>query len=72
MGLLGLAGLPADIVTTLNTHMNAILRMPDVRERMLGLGIEPMGGTPEQFARRIAEDYALYGRPTKEYGIRAE
>jgi tripartite-type tricarboxylate transporter receptor subunit TctC len=72
MGLLGPSGLPGDIVAVLNKHMNDILRMPDVRERMLSLGIEPVGGSPAVLARRIAEDNALYGRLTKEFGIRAD
>ena len=45
--------------------------MPDVTARLLGMGIEPVGGAPEVLARRIAEDNALYGRLTKEYGISA-
>ena len=71
-GLLGPKDLPADIVARLNKHMNDILKTPEVRNRLLGMGIEPMGGSPADFGRRIAEDNALYGRLTKEYGIRAD
>ena len=71
-GLLGPKDLPADIVARLNKHMNDILKTPEVRNRLLGMGIEPVGGSPADFGRRIAEDNALYGRLTKEYGIRAD
>ncbi len=69
-GLLGPAGLPEHIVSTLNRHMNDIIKLPDVSARLLNMGIEPLGGTPEDFRRRITEDNALYERLTKEYSIR--
>ncbi|MBL8377646.1 MAG: tripartite tricarboxylate transporter substrate binding protein [Burkholderiales bacterium] len=72
MGLLGPRGLPADIVRSLNAHMNEVLRMPDVMARMATLGIEPTGGDPAALARQIADDDSRFGRLVKEFGITAE
>lgn len=71
-GLIGPAGLPDEIVQTLNRHMNAIIQMPDVRERLAAIGIEPVGGTPEAFAAQIADDQKRYGALIREFGIKAE
>lgn len=37
-----------------------------------GVGLEPVGGTPEQFARQYRDDYDKYARLTRELGIRLE
>ncbi len=51
--LSGPAGVPQDIVKKLNTEINAVLQMPDVKERMAGLGMEPMVVTPAQMNEPI-------------------
>lgn len=71
-GVLGPRGLPVDVVATLNKHMNAIIRMPDVKTKLAALGIEPVGGSPEEFARQIAEDEKRFGALIREFGIRAD
>ena len=72
MGLLGPKGLPPEIVKTLNTHMNEILKMPDVQARMASLGIEPVGGDPAVLAAQIKSDNERFGKLVKEFGIRAD
>jgi tripartite-type tricarboxylate transporter receptor subunit TctC len=56
MGLFTPAGTPAGIVRKLQDEVNRIVRLPDVRERMNSLQLEPAGITSEQFARTIAAD----------------
>lgn len=46
-------GTPAAIVTKLNAEVNRILTLPDVRERFAGLGVEPLGSTPEGLTATI-------------------
>jgi len=72
MGLLGPKALPAEVVQTLNRHVNEILKMPDVQARMAALGIEPVGGEPAVLARQIAEDDQRFGKLVREFGIRAD
>ena len=72
MGLLGPKGLPADIVARLNGHMNEIVKMPDVVQKMATLGIEPVGGDPAVLAQQIARDNDRFGKLVKEFGITAE
>jgi len=72
MGLLGPKGLPADLVRTLNTHMNEILKMPDVVAKMAALCIEPVGGDGSVLANQVAADNDRFGKLVKEFGITAE
>ncbi|PBI83401.1 Tripartite tricarboxylate transporter family receptor [Variovorax boronicumulans] len=72
MGLLGPKAMPAEVVQTLNRHVNEILKMPDVQARMAALGIEPVGGEPAVLARQIADDDQRFGRLVREFGIRAD
>lgn len=49
-------GVSKDIVGKLNAAVNAVLQMPDVRERMAQFGLEPMIATPEQVRARLKSD----------------
>ncbi|MDR2154210.1 MAG: tripartite tricarboxylate transporter substrate binding protein [Burkholderiaceae bacterium] len=71
-GLMGPRGLPADVVRVLNTHMNEIIKLPDVQTKLDAMGIEPVGGTPDAFATQVADDAQRFGVLIKEFGIQAE
>jgi tripartite-type tricarboxylate transporter receptor subunit TctC len=71
-GLLAPAATPKATVAKLSADANRVLAMSDVRERMLGLGADPAGNTPEEFARFIRDDQAKWSKLMKEAGIQAE
>ena len=50
---------------------NRVLAEREVREKMLGLGADPSGDTPEEFARFIRDDQAKWSKLMKEAGIAA-
>ncbi|MGQ0749111.1 MAG: Bug family tripartite tricarboxylate transporter substrate binding protein [Betaproteobacteria bacterium] len=52
-GLAVRSGTPRAIVDRLQRETRSAMQIPDVRERMVALGIEPVGGTPEAFATHI-------------------
>jgi tripartite-type tricarboxylate transporter receptor subunit TctC len=54
-GLFGPAGIPADVVAKLNGEMNEGLKSAEVRATMTNVGIEPTGGSPQEFAAVIAQ-----------------
>jgi len=62
-------GTPADIVGRLNAEINKALALPDVKERMAGLGAEAAGGTPEQLTAHIASELAKWPAVIKKTGI---
>ena len=49
-----------------------ILKLPDVRERLLAQSAEPIGSTPEQLATILAGDIAKYARVIRESGYKPE
>lgn len=71
-GLVGPAGLAPDVVKRLNDAFNQVMAMPAVREKLVGGGLEPVGGTPDQFARFIASEIAKWTKISKEVGAKAE
>lgn len=66
------AGTPKAIVTRLNNDMVRILRLPEIRERLVGLGFETVASSPEETARRIQSDVAKWTKVIKLAGIQAE
>jgi tripartite-type tricarboxylate transporter receptor subunit TctC len=71
-GVLAPTGTPREIVERLSNAIRAGLARPDVRKRLVELGAEPLGSTPEEFAAHMKEQYAKYGKLVKEAGISAE
>ncbi len=70
--LLAPKGLPPELVKTLNTHVNDILKMPDVVARMATIAITPVGGEPSALSKLIASDSTRYAKIVKEFGIQAD
>lgn len=71
-GWLAPAGTPPAILNRLNAELVKSTRAPDVVERLAPDGGEPVGSTPEQFARYIVTDMARWSKLVKETGIRFE
>jgi tripartite-type tricarboxylate transporter receptor subunit TctC len=71
-GLMGPGSLQKDVLARINTEVNRVLKLADVRERLNGLGLEVIGGTPEAFAAEMKRDYAWASRTIKAAGIKAE
>ena len=66
---LGPAGLPPDIVATLNEHLIRAVRSPDVVQALAARGGEITTSTPGQLAELIKSDSNKMGRLIKEAGI---
>lgn len=65
------AGTPREIVGRLNADIVRGLAAPEVRERLLALGVEPVTSTPEQFAAFVKSEIAKWGRVVRQSGARA-
>ncbi len=72
VALVTTAGTPASTIGRLNEEVNRILRMPDVAERLVGLGFEPGGGSVAELTRLIAAESLVFARAVKESGAKAE
>jgi tripartite-type tricarboxylate transporter receptor subunit TctC len=71
-GILAPAGTPDEAVNRMQGEIAKALALPDVRERLIGLGYEPAGNTPRAFAALIAADLARFGKVIEEAGIKAD
>jgi tripartite-type tricarboxylate transporter receptor subunit TctC len=61
-GLFGPKGMPAPVVTKLNTTLNEMLDEPTIRERLIKAGVLVKGSTPEAFHQFIASEYAKWSK----------
>ena len=68
-GLMGPAGLPADVVTKLNTAVNEIMTSPDVKAKLLTLDQYPFTSTPAQFKDYIQKQSAHWAGVIKKSNI---
>jgi tripartite-type tricarboxylate transporter receptor subunit TctC len=71
-GLLAPAATPKATIAKLNAEVVRILALPEVRKTMLDNGIEPGGGTPQQFADFIGTEMVKWAKVAKEAGIQPE
>jgi tripartite-type tricarboxylate transporter receptor subunit TctC len=72
VGFFAPAGTPPDIVQKLNETMNRILQMPDVREKLDALTLEPVGGTPQQFTEYVRAEVVKWGAVVKQTGAKVD
>jgi tripartite-type tricarboxylate transporter receptor subunit TctC len=66
------AGTPRPVVDRLHAEFARALAAPDVREKMLALGAEPVGSTPEQFAAYVKAEAAKYAKLVKTSGAKVD
>jgi len=69
-GILGPSGIQKTVVQKINSEVQRIISLPDVKDRLLRDGAEPLGGTPEQFAETIRTDMTKWAQVVKESGIK--
>lgn len=58
--IVGPANLPAPIVSKINTIVNAYLKTDVVKTKFAPLGLRPVGGTPEQLQKLVADEIAKW------------
>ena len=69
IGMLAPAGTPREIVDRISKAVNEALKTDEVVKQMRGAGMEPLGGTPDEFGRRIKEDTARWDAVLKASGL---
>ena len=72
LALFAPAGTPKDIINKISLEVVRIINLPDVKERLLLQGAEPIGSTPEQLAAVLANDIAKYAKVMKAAGVQPE
>lgn len=71
MGLFAPSQTPSDILSKLTTATAKIVREPSIREKLLALGVEPIGNTPKEFSDFLKQEYSTYSKIAVERNIKA-
>ena len=71
-GIVAPAGTPKPVVNKLAAEVTRIIRSPEISKRLIDQGVDPLGGTPEEFGRLIRAETVRFGKAVKESGAKAE
>ncbi len=66
------AGTPQGIVDRLSQEADKVISSPEISGRFAEIGIEPVGGTPEQTSRFLADEIAKWAKVITTAGVKAE
>jgi tripartite-type tricarboxylate transporter receptor subunit TctC len=72
IGVFAPAGTPREIADKLNAEVVRIVNLPDIREKLDGMGVDPLGNSSEQVAEWIRREIARFGPVAKAAGIKAD
>ena len=71
-GLVGPVGMNPDVIKKINEAFNKVMTTPAVHDKLVAGGLEPMGGTPQQFGRFIDAEITKWTKIAKDVGVKAE
>ena len=71
-GVVAPAGVPAQAASTLAKAISNSLETPTFRDKLIGMGATPVGGTPEEFGAMLAKENAKWAKAIKDANIRIE
>jgi tripartite-type tricarboxylate transporter receptor subunit TctC len=66
------AGTPRDIAEKLNADAVRVIRMPDVRERLINMGVEPVGNSSAELGEMMRSEIARFGPVVKAAGMKVD
>jgi tripartite-type tricarboxylate transporter receptor subunit TctC len=66
------AGTPRPVIDRLSSAIAKALGSPEVKERLLATGLEPVGSTADELAKRMADDTARWAPVVRASGFRAD
>ena len=71
-GILGPTGTPQNVIKLLNSELNRVLQLPDVRERLGSYGLVPAGGSAAELGSYLQAEIARWKKVVKVAGIKVE
>jgi tripartite-type tricarboxylate transporter receptor subunit TctC len=71
-GILAPARTPPDIVKKLNTMVVEIINAPEMKAKLVAMGADVIGDSPEDFAKFLRDDTAKWTKVAKQVGIKPE
>lgn len=71
-GIMLPAGAPKEVVDRLNAEINKLLKTPEIRQRLVDMGAEVLGGSPQEFGRFVATEVKRYEAIVRDSGAPKE
>jgi tripartite-type tricarboxylate transporter receptor subunit TctC len=71
-GIVAPTGIPKPVAVKLAAEITRIIRSPDVSKRLVEMGVDPLGGTPEGFGKLIRLEVERFGKAVKASGAKAD
>jgi len=71
-GIVVPAGTPAQVIAFVHRELVAIMKLPEVKDRLAALGFEPVASTPEEFARHTRTEFEKWAKVIKDSNIKAQ
>jgi tripartite-type tricarboxylate transporter receptor subunit TctC len=72
LGVVVRAGTPPEVVAKLGAAAAAVMHEPEIRAKLVAMGVQPVGSTPEQFAKFLDAEYARYAAAVKAAGVKLD
>jgi tripartite-type tricarboxylate transporter receptor subunit TctC len=60
------------VITKLHDQMVEVLKLPDIREKLLAQGLEPVGNRPDEFGAIISTELVKWSKVVAAAGVKAE
>jgi tripartite-type tricarboxylate transporter receptor subunit TctC len=71
-GVLAAVGTPARVIDKLNAEINAAMQQPEVRDRLLAQGAEPLSGPPDALRKLLAHEREVWGKVIRDAGVKPD
>jgi tripartite-type tricarboxylate transporter receptor subunit TctC len=71
-GFFAPAGTPKEVIARLNQEIGAVLADPEVKQRLIALGGEPLGGPPELLGERVRREMSMWTSLVRDAGAKAD
>jgi tripartite-type tricarboxylate transporter receptor subunit TctC len=71
-GLMGPAAMPAPVLEKIHATVSRIVRMPDIRDKLIGLGADPALSTPAEFSELIKSELVKWAKVVKDSGAKLD
>ena len=71
-GIVAPTNTPKPIINKLAAEITRILKAPDMTQRLSDMGVDAMGGAPEEFGKLIHAEVLRFGKAVKESGAKAD
>lgn len=72
LGVVGRTGTPPEVIAKIGAAAAQVMHDPEVRQRLIAMGVQPVGSTPEQFARFLDAEMQRYAAAVKSAGVKLD